>query len=266
MIKVNPYRIKFYEFLNDDIKKEELENWVYKTKELEQEFPQDHYLDLISFSFKTGDLKAYVAKLVDVFFDWQEYEKWRTIKHLTKILNGEIETVSATRELRELYLEQKERIQWPLISFKLGIVLESVLENCPDESEYENWNKEALKKRLDPFDSFKEEVMETAKMELMEITNTRLKSIDMGQIVSNNHMHQLFWEKLRFPEFYGENWDALWDGITGLVEMPKKLVLYNWEIFENKLPEDAKKLRNIVSDFNNEDKGKEIEIKAGNNS
>ena len=106
--------------------------------------------------------------------------------------------------------------------------------------------------------------METAKKELSEITNTKLKSIDMGQIVSNKHMHQLFWEKLRFPKFYGENWDALWDAITGLVEMPKKLELYNWNKFEKEFPDDAETLQTIVSDFNNENNGKEIEIKAGN--
>ncbi len=264
MNEVSPNRVKFYEFLNGDIEKEALEKWVYETKELEKEFPEDHYLDLISFSFKKGDLKAYVSSLVDKVFDWQEYEKWRTIKLLREILNDEIETVLATRQLRQLYLEQEERIKWPLISIRLGVGFESVLDECPVESEYGNWNKDALKMQLEPIGRYKKEILETAKKELSEITNTKLKSIDMGQIVSNKYMHQLFWEKLRFPDFYGENWDALWDAITGLVEMPKKLVLYNWEIFEKKLPEDAKTLRTIVSDYNNENNRKEIVIKANN--
>lgn len=264
MNEVNPNRIKFYEFLNGDIEREELEKWVYQTKELENELPQDHYVDLISFPFKTGDLKYYISKLVDLFFDWQEYEKWRTIKLLKEILGNEIETVLATRKLRQLYLEQEKRIKWPLISIRLGVGFESVMDNCPIETEYENWNKDELKKQLESIDFYKEDFYETVKYELSELTNTELKSIDMYQIVSNKHLHQLFWEKLKFPDFYGENWDALWDSITGLVEMPKKLVLFNWEKFESELPEDAKILRTIVSDFNKEIKGSEIEIKAGN--
>jgi RNAse (barnase) inhibitor barstar len=264
MNEVSSNRIKFYEFLNGDIDKGQLENWVYETKQLEKEFPEDHYLDLISFSFKQGDLKAYVSSLVDKFFNWQEYEKWRTIKLLREILNDEIETVLATRQLRQLYLEQEERIKWPLISIRLGVGFESVLDECPVESEYGNWNKDALKLQLAPIARYKKEILETAKKELSKITNTKLKSIDMGQIVSNKHMHQLFWEKLRFPKFYGENWDALWDAITGLVEMPKKLELYNWNKFEKEFPDDAETLQTIVSDFNNENNGKEIEIKAGN--
>ena len=47
--------------------------------------------------------------------------------------------------------------------------------------------------------------------------------------------------------------------------MPKKLVLYNYEKFENELPEDAKILTTIISDYNKKIKECEIEIKAGNN-
>lgn len=261
MIEVNPNRIKFYEYLNGDIDRRQLENWVYETKELEKELPEDHYTDLISFSFKTGDLNSFVSKLIDLFFDWQEYEKWRTIKLLREILNNEVEIVLSTRKLRQIYLEQEERLKWPLISTKLGVGFESVLDDCPLEAEYKNWNKEALKKQLEPIDWYKEQIHLAVKYELLELNNIELKLLDMAQIVSIDHLHQLFCEKLRFPDFYGKNWDALWDSITGLVEMPKKLVLFNWKKFESKFPEDAKILRSIVLDFNDEIEGSEIEIK-----
>ena len=45
MKNMNPNRIKFYEFLNGDIDKEEFENWIYSNKELENEFNEDHYVD-----------------------------------------------------------------------------------------------------------------------------------------------------------------------------------------------------------------------------
>nr|WP_257207653.1 barstar family protein [Bacillus cereus] len=35
----------------------------------------------------------------------------------------------------------------------------------------------------------------------------------------------LFKEKLEFPDFYGENWDAFWDCITGSVfPLPNKII------------------------------------------
>lgn len=172
MKEPQPNRLKFYEFLNGDIDNEQFENWVYGTNELKKVLPEDHYSDLVSFSFKTGDLKSYISKLVDLFFDWHEYEKWRTIKLLREILNNEIETVLATRKLRQLYLEQEERIKSPFISTRLGIGFESDLDTFPVESEYQNWNKDALKKQLKSIDLYKDEILETVKYELMELMNS----------------------------------------------------------------------------------------------
>ncbi|WP_321865883.1 barstar family protein [Paraburkholderia tropica] len=38
---------------------------------------------------------------------------------------------------------------------------------------------------------------------------------------------------------YGENWDAFWDAITALVDMPLVLRLKNWSSFERRFPNDA---------------------------
>lgn len=184
MNEVNPNRIKFYEFLNGDIDKEQFENWIYETNELEIEIPKDHYIDLISVAFRTGDLRTYISKLVDLFFDWQEYEKWRTIKLLKEIYHDKIEIVLSTRKLRQLYCEQEERIKRPLITIKLGIGFDSVLDNCPIESEYHHWNDKDLKKHLEPVGRYREEIRQTAFSELAELLNKELKSIDMGQIDS----------------------------------------------------------------------------------
>ena len=266
MTTVNPISVKFYEFLNGDIDKGILENWVYSNKKLEKELPKDFYIDLISFAFKMGDLKSYISKLVELFFDWQEYEVWRTCKLLREILDDKIEIVLATRKLKQIYLDQEKTLKCPLISIQLGIGFESVLDNCPLEPEYQNWNKEDLKKQLEPVEWYKERIHQTALHELSELLNTELKSIDMGQIVDNKHMHDLFAEKLRFPDFYGQNWDALWDSITTLVKMPTKLILYNWVKFEDTFPQDAQMLKKIVSDYNIQISETEIEIKAGNNT
>ena len=265
MKKINPNRIKFYEFLNGDIGRDELEQWIYLTKELENEFPEDHYIDLISFPYKTGDTKQYITKLVYTFFDNKEYELWRTIKLLQEVSEGKIETVLASRKLRKLYKEQEETLERPLITIRLGIGFESVLDECPIEIEYDLWNPNALKKQLEMVNYYKNELRDSATIELNELKSNEVKSIDMSQVANNKHLHNLLAEKLQFPKFYGNNWDALWDSITGLVEMPDKLILYNWNQFQNELPKDAKTLKELVEDYNIETNKKKIEIKAGNN-
>lgn len=48
------------------------------------------------------------------------------------------------------------------------------------------------------------------------------------------------------------NWDAFWDTITGLVELPQKLLLVGWNNLKNKLPEDTEIITSLLSDFNKE--------------
>ena len=122
----------------------------------------------------------------------------------------------------------------------------------------------ALKKQLEVVKHYQDELINTATIELNELKSNAVKSIDMSQVANNKHLHNLFAEKLQFPKFYGNNWDALWDSITGLVEMPNKLILYNWNQFQAELPKDANTLRELVEDYNAEMNENKIEIKAGN--
>lgn len=264
MKEINPNRIKFYEFLNGDIERDELEQWIYSTKQLENDFPEDHYFDLISFPYKTGNVKQYVTKIVNNFFDYKEFEFWRTTNLLQEISEGKIETVLASRKLRNLYKEQEEALERPLITIRLGIGFESAMDGCPVETEYKLWNPVSLKEKLKTVSYYKDDLTNTAKIELNELISNEVKSIDMSQVVNNKHLHNLFAEKLHFPKFYGNNWDALWDSITGLVEMPKKLILYNWDQFQTELPKDASTLKELVEEYNTEMNEKKIEIKAGN--
>ena len=149
MDEINSNRITFYKFLNEDISKESLENWINENKYLEKLFQKDHYIDLLSFNYKSNETKNYIKSIVKKHFDWQEFEKWRTIELLEKIINGKVELVLATRKLRQLYLEQKEEIKNPIISIELAIGYESVLDNYPVESEYHQWNSDSLKKQLE---------------------------------------------------------------------------------------------------------------------
>ena len=264
MNNLNPNRIKFYEYLNGDIEVQELEDWVYENNQLTELFGEDHYTDLISFNFKSHDSILYIKSFVKKFFDWDEYEKWRTIRLLQEIKNENIEIVLASRKMRQLYLEQEDEIQRPLISIGLAIGYESELDRCPIESEYNQWNKEALKKQLEPVQWYKQDILDSVNHELTELLNPEFKTIDLGIVVNTQNLHDTFADRLRFPDFYGNNWDAFWDAITGLVEMPKLLTLTNWSKFAETLPQDAKILEKIVADYNEYETHNKIEIKAGN--
>ena len=52
--------------------------------------------------------------------------------------------------------------------------------------------------------------------------------IDITEISDSKELQLVLKKELGFPDFYGLNWDAFWDAITGLVELPDKLVLIGW--------------------------------------
>lgn len=79
-----------------------------------------------------------------------------------------------------------------------------------------------------------------------------IKEIDLSKVESSDKLHDMLARELHFPEFYGKNWDALWDAITGLVDMPSKLTFKGWDSFSKRLPEDAAMLKSILDDYNDE--------------
>ena len=77
-----------------------------------------------------------------------------------------------------------------------------------------------------------------------------IRSIDFRQISDPDNLQDVLIRVLDLPEFYGRNWDAFWDSITGIVKMPSNLILYNIKDYEDRYPEDAKKLILLHFDFN----------------
>jgi len=76
--------------------------------------------------------------------------------------------------------------------------------------------------------------------------------IDLNTIKNINDLHKLLKEKLGFPSFYGMNWDAFWDSITGLVEMPRTLRLIGWNSLLNTLPSDSLIMKECLEEYNNQ--------------
>ncbi|KVT14813.1 ribonuclease inhibitor [Burkholderia sp. MSMB1078WGS] len=73
--------------------------------------------------------------------------------------------------------------------------------------------------------------------------------IELGDIGSTEQLHVRLMKMLNFPDWYGRNWNAFWDAITALVDMPLVLRLKGWSEFERHFPRDAKLMRNCLEDM-----------------
>lgn len=84
------------------------------------------------------------------------------------------------------------------------------------------------------------------------MARSQLVEIDLQNVASSDKLHSLLLESLAFPSWYGCNWDAFWDAITGLVEMPVKLKLMGWQSFSQRLSRDAKLMHECLMDMQTE--------------
>ena len=76
--------------------------------------------------------------------------------------------------------------------------------------------------------------------------------LDVSDIGTFVELQSYLQKELGFPDFYGMNWDAFWDAITGLVELPEVLVLVGWESQIQTLLEEANVLRDLLERYNRE--------------
>jgi ribonuclease inhibitor len=64
--------------------------------------------------------------------------------------------------------------------------------------------------------------------------------------------------ELHFPDWYGVSWDAFWDAIIAVVEMPDSLGAQRWQGFAHACPRDMQILRQIIDDYHQEKPGKQL--------
>ena len=81
------------------------------------------------------------------------------------------------------------------------------------------------------------------------MSRARLIEVDLRGVSTVDELHQLLLKNLNFPDWYGCNWDAFWDAITGLVGMPETLHLVGWSGFEARFPCDARIMRKCLEDM-----------------
>jgi RNAse (barnase) inhibitor barstar len=84
------------------------------------------------------------------------------------------------------------------------------------------------------------------------MSRVQLVEIDLRAITSVEELHSLLMESLNFPGWYGANWDAFWDAITGLVEMPYTVRFLGWPQFSQRLPREAVLLKECLTEMQGE--------------
>ncbi len=76
--------------------------------------------------------------------------------------------------------------------------------------------------------------------------------IELANIKSEEELHRILADKLSLPCFYGRNWDAFWDSITGLVELPSKIEFLGSEELRRRLPKALSRLNQCFDALNEE--------------
>ena len=75
--------------------------------------------------------------------------------------------------------------------------------------------------------------------------------IDLSHVVYPRDIHVAFSTALRFPDWYGHNWDAFWDLISSHCPLPDRLRIRGLDHIERVLPAEAAKMLTCLADYNN---------------
>ena len=75
--------------------------------------------------------------------------------------------------------------------------------------------------------------------------------IDGDKINSENDFHDVISKELDFPDYYGRNWDALWDCLSGHAETDVLITISCSSSMKNKLGKDFDKIVEIFERTHN---------------
>ena len=76
-----------------------------------------------------------------------------------------------------------------------------------------------------------------------------LYTIDFTNVKYYTEMHEIIRDSLEFPDYYGCNWDALWDCLTDMLGEPIHIEIIGLEIIEQKFDDAADMLIDTLKDL-----------------
>lgn len=84
-------------------------------------------------------------------------------------------------------------------------------------------------------------------------------TLDGKEMTSSKAAHLYLKQKLNFPEYYGENLDALWDLLT-TIGSPTLIRLLNHDLLDEQLGEYGSTLKSVFQAAAQENKNLSLEI------
>ncbi len=76
--------------------------------------------------------------------------------------------------------------------------------------------------------------------------------IDGLMIKNKKQFHECIKNKMEFPEYYGNNLDALWDCLTGWIELPIEVEWRNFKYSKEQLGEYSNKIIEVFKEAEEE--------------
>lgn len=73
--------------------------------------------------------------------------------------------------------------------------------------------------------------------------------IDFSNVKHYFEMHFAIRDALGFPDYYGCNWDALWDCLTDMIGEPIHIEIRGFDVFEERFASLVDKLLGLLSAF-----------------
>ncbi len=73
--------------------------------------------------------------------------------------------------------------------------------------------------------------------------------IDLRNASGDRDVHSAFADVLCFPDFYGMNWDAFWDVLTGFGCFPPKIIIAGRSELQASSPKTLEMLEKIFRDY-----------------
>lgn len=83
---------------------------------------------------------------------------------------------------------------------------------------------------------------------------------DGALFIDRAQTHEILKEKLGLPEYYGKNLDALWDCLTGEIDLPLRIIWKNYGASEKLLGDYANLLKTVFEEAQQEIEGLIVEI------
>lgn len=84
--------------------------------------------------------------------------------------------------------------------------------------------------------------------------------LDGKKMDNREQLHAALKEALELPDYYGNNLDALWDCLTGWVEMPLTIRWVHFQESEKKLGEYSLLLLQLFQDAEKEIEGFQLQL------